>query len=70
MVSKEREGSYVQCLNCGRIHQIEKILPIEVFTVRVKCPRCGSKKGINCGNDIEDIYLYSNENLDPRYYEY
>lgn len=70
MGGKNQDGSYVQCLNCGRIHRMKEALSVEIFISKIKCPYCGGNKGINCGTNIEDISLYMSENIDPRYYKY
>lgn len=63
-------GSYVQCVYCGEIYHTTETLPVEEFIVKVECPNCGVKKGINCGDNREDIYVYANPNINPHYYEY
>ena len=70
MVGRDQDGSYVQCLECGQVHRMKTKLSVEVFTTKIKCPYCNFNKGINCGDNIEDIYLYISENIDPRYYTY
>ena len=70
MGGRNQDGSYVQCLYCGEIYQTKEMIPSEEFIVKTKCPHCGVKKGLNCGENREDIYLYANINILPRYYEY
>ena len=66
-----KEKTYVQCQSCGHIYYIEKSIPINKLYVASACPGCGEyTKGLNCGNTAEDLYLYMNTNVDPRYFKY
>lgn len=49
---------------------IPREILIDVSIIKCKCPDCGYGIGLNCGNKEEDIYLFMNENIDPRYYMY
>ena len=66
----KKECTYIQCQTCGEIYQIRHEVPIDKLYVMCECPICGSLKGLNLGNDKEDIYYYYNTNLDDRYYNY
>ena len=67
----KKEGTYVQCQNCGHIYYIEKNIPINKLYIASFCPRCKEYvNGLNCGNNKDDLYLFTNVNVDPRYYEY
>ena len=70
MKSDEHNGSFVQCQYCGNIYYTEQEIPIDAFIINLKCPNCGDIRALNCGKNREDIYLYMNEALDPRYYLY
>lgn len=65
-----KERTWVQCLNCGHIHIVERKIPISVSVVKCECPRCEYLKGINCGNKEEDVYIFYDPGLDERYYNY
>ena len=68
--SKDK-GCWIQCQQCGDIYWIEEEVPIDKLYVASVCPRCGDYgNGLNCGDNKDDLYLYMNENLDPRYYMY
>lgn len=67
--SKDK-GCWIQCSQCGHIYWIEEDVPIDKLYVTSVCPRCDNNVGLNCGDDENDIYVYMNENLDPRYYKY
>ena len=69
-VRTEKEITYVQCLNCGHIHIVERKIPISVSVVAMECPICEYLKGLNCGNQEEDIYCFYDPGLDERYYNY
>ena len=68
MDTKERENTYIQCQNCGKLYQIDRKISVNVSITRTECPRCGSYSGLNCGSDKSDIYLYLNPNVDERYF--
>lgn len=69
-MSKEREYTYVQCQCCGHLYTVDSFISITMSIVNCICPKCGDYVGLNCGSDEKDIYLYMNENLDWRYYDY
>ena len=68
MVGKKEDGSYIQCLNCGNIYITERKVPISVSIVKCECPRCHHGKGLNCGDDKDEVYYYYDPSLDERYY--
>ena len=63
-----KQGSWIQCQECGHIHYVEDNVPIEKMYTTSICPRCGEKKGLNCGRDKNDIYYFYNPSLDERFY--
>lgn len=65
-----KQGCWVQCVNCGKIHHIQEAVPIDKLYVECTCPKCGHYKGLNCGENKESIYLYYDPTLDERYYNY
>lgn len=70
MESKVHEGSFVQCQYCGNIYYTEQEIQIDQLMVDITCPKCGYSRALNCGESKEDIYLYMNGSIDPRYYSY
>lgn len=70
MDTRKESCSYVQCLCCGNIYTTEIEIPINVLIVKSECPKCKHRKGLNCGNKEEDVYLYYDPVLDERYYRY
>ena len=58
-----------QCQECGHIRKIlvHEYNVENIYIDEYKCPRCGYKVGLNCGENKSDIYLYMNSNVDPRY---
>ena len=67
----KEQGTWIQCQQCGEIYFIQESVPIDKLYVASFCPRCDEyTKGLNCGDSIEDIYLFVNTNVDPRYYQY
>lgn len=62
--------TFIQCQTCGRIYRIPQAIPIEKLYVLTNCPDCGVTTGLNLGDNKEDVYLYMNNNLDSRYYNY
>ena len=68
------EKVFVQCQCCGKVHQVKSrdasISDDDLYTEPLYCPRCrGETKHIVIGNE-EDIYIYSNNNLDERFFIY
>lgn len=70
MITNKEKKTWIQCTDCGKMYYIKKNVPIDKLYVVSVCPRCNCEKGLNCGNDEEDVYLYVNVNVDPRYYQY
>ena len=67
MRADEKEYTWIQCQGCGHIHQITKKVSVEELFVEAMCPKCRCSKGLNCGDNINDIYLYMNPNLQKYY---
>lgn len=72
MKNKEHNNNFVQCQYCGYTYIIEteQEIPIDKFMIRAWCPRCGRSRGLNCGDNEDDIYEFNNVNVDERYYRY
>ena len=68
VVGKKKDGSYIQCLNCGNIYATERKVSITISIVKSECPRCHHDKGLNLGNKKEDLYYFYDPTLDERYY--
>ena len=69
-MKNKKDATYVQCLNCGHIHMIEKKVPISVSVVKAECPKCEWSKGLNCGYDEMDVMELKDPYLDGRYFIY
>lgn len=65
-----KQGCWLQCVSCGKIHFIAKSMPIEKLYITAACPQCGNNKAINCGDKEDNIVLYADPYLDERYYKY
>ena len=65
-----KEKTFIQCLNCGHIHIINKNISVGVSVVQAECPRCEWLKGLNCGQTEEEIYYFYDPGLDDRYFKY
>ena len=63
----EKERTYVQCLNCGRVHMVERKIPMSISVVRSHCEWCGYGKGLNCGYSEMDVMELKDYFLDDRY---
>jgi hypothetical protein len=63
---------YVQCQECGRIHQVDIEYDIENdLYVKINCPECRDETThLLCGDKVGDLYLTYNLNIDPRFYNY
>ena len=70
MDARGKECTWVQCQNCGHIYQVANKTSIGRSMIKSVCPKCDYDVGLNCGDDIEDIYYFINPNLDERYFIY
>lgn len=70
MDGRKEKISWIQCQCCGHVYTIQKEISIDISIIESKCPKCWYKIGLNCGDKKEDLYLFMNENIDPRYYSY
>lgn len=63
------QGVWLQCQMCGELHREKINLEDDNIYIQLKCPKCrdGTTQLI-IGNDLDDLYLYCNVNVDPRYY--
>lgn len=67
----KEQGTWIQCAHCGEVYWTKEDVLIDRLYVTSYCPGCDEYgKGLNCGSDESDIYVYMNENYDPRYYTY
>ena len=66
----EAKQIYAQCQCCGHIGKVRVYnYDVEdIYLDQYRCPRCKYTIGLNCGENINDIYRYANDNVDPRYY--
>lgn len=69
-MSTEKEKTYVQCLNCGHIHIVERKISMERSIVNSRCERCGHGRALNCGYSEDDVAELRDTFLDERYYNY
>lgn len=69
MVTTE-QGCWIQCQECGFVYHIKEDVPIDKLYITSACPKCDGELGLNCGDNEDDLYVYMNENFDPRFYEY
>jgi hypothetical protein len=70
MGTEKEVYGYVQCLRCGYIYIVQRKIPTNVSVVKSCCPRCQWNKGLNCGDQLDDIYEFYDVTLDGRYYSY
>lgn len=66
-MSTEREQTYVQCINCGHIHTVDRKIPMSVSILKSYCEHCGYGKGLNCGYNEMDVMELKDYFLDERY---
>ena len=69
-MNTRKEKTWVQCLNCGHIHTVERKIPISISVAKVECPKCEWEKGLNCGYNEMDVMELKNPYLDERYFIY
>lgn len=65
-----KEKTWIQCLNCGHIHIVERKIPISISVVKSECPKCEWSKGLNCGYNEIDVMELKDPYLDERYFNY
>ena len=66
----EKERTWLQCTNCGRIHIVERVIPFDVAIVRSCCEQCGNMHALNCGHSEDDVSELQDYFLDERYFIY
>lgn len=64
------EKSFIQCQCCGCLHQVKtKDTSEDDLYIEEYCPKCRDEtRHIWCGENREDVYIYYNVNVDPKYY--
>lgn len=69
-VIMKQEQWWLQCSVCGHIHKKKMIYDVEDdLYIEEICPRCrGKTRQLVCSEKEDDIYMYYNVNVDPRYY--
>ena len=67
-MSTEKDRTYVQCLNCGQIHIVERKIPMERTIVNSYCKKCECGRALNCGYNEDDVDELRDYFLDERYY--
>ena len=65
---KKKKCCHIQCQVCGTIYTVQRNIPFEEMCVKANCPNCGVVTGLKLGDNENDVYVYMNENIDPRYY--
>lgn len=65
------DKGYYQCRSCGLIHREKMRFNINDLYIDMMCPRCKeNEKHLWVGEKPEDRYLYMDNTLDPRYFNY
>jgi transcription elongation factor Elf1 len=67
-MNTEKEKTWLQCTNCGRIHIVERYISMEKSVVNSYCERCGNTRALNCGYSEDDVVELQDYFLDLRYY--
>ena len=68
VIEDSKEYTWLQCQTCGELYRIDRKISVEKLYVASICPRCGGRKGLNCGQSKECVYKFMNINIDPHYY--
>ena len=66
----KKKGNWLQCQECGTVYLFPHKIQVEEIFIKANCPMCGMTTGLNLGDKEEDVYLYMNENLDNRFFNY
>lgn len=63
-------GEWLQCQSCGDLKQVDtsKYKIEDDIYIRMKCTKCNNKSAHLLLGSKDDVYLYINSNVDPRYY--
>ena len=65
------EKGYFQCQCCGFVHQEKMRFNLNDLYIDMMCPKCQEKTAhLWAGENREDRYLYADNTLDPRYFNY
>lgn len=67
-MKQEKEQTWLQCTNCGRIHIVERKIPMTKAIVDSYCVRCGNERALNCGYNEDDVAELQDYFLNERYY--
>ena len=65
-------GQWFQCQSCGNLYYTNTRFDIENdLFVTIECEHCRDETNhLWVGENSEDLYIYGNLNVDPRYYKY
>lgn len=60
--------TFVQCQNCGNVFQAEGKFKIDELYINYYCPKCGTYRVIQLGENYEDIFEFYNVNIDNKFF--
>jgi hypothetical protein len=62
-------NEYLQCCNCGGIHQQEVQCNNDDLYIICQCEKCGKTfKHLRCGENLSDVYMHYDVVMDRRFY--
>lgn len=65
------KGEYLQCCSCGSIHRQQIQCNDDDLYIEVECQQCqNTTRHLRCGADPTDVYMYYDNTLDSRFYNY
>ena len=68
-MNTEREKTWVQCQECGEVYQMPQTIDIDKLYIWAHCPICNHMtRGLNLGDNEDDVYYLYDVTLDERYY--
>ena len=67
-MNAEKDRTWLQCTNCGRIHIVERKIPMEKSIINLYCDKCGNGRALNCGYSEMDLMELKDPYLDWRYF--
>jgi hypothetical protein len=70
VLDRKKKGTWVQCTQCGKVDFIQETIPIDKVYFEFECQKCGHDKGLNCGSNIDYVYMYYDPSIDGRFYQY
>lgn len=70
MNTESKDRTYIQCLNCGHIYIVDRVISFEKSIINSCCPKCEYECGLHCGHNEDDVYELKDPYLSGEYFNY